>query len=106
VSDIIEEIKEKSKDVKDKVIDNTKDVVEATKESYNEPSESSYINPNPTFISSSVTYVPNLGKNNSDVEIEKMDLPLTEHRVSEQKKIFSTNMQENESIKITNTTSF
>jgi hypothetical protein len=106
VSDIIEEIKEKSKDVKDKVIDNTKDVVDATKESYNAPSESSYINPNPTFISSSVTYVPNLEKNNSDIEIEKVDLPLTEHRVSEQKKIFSTNMQENESIKIINTTSF
>src|SRR5215210_7897891 len=107
MSDIIEEVKEKAKNVKDKVIDNTKDVVEVTKESSNAPSsQSSSISPNPTFISSSVTYVPNPEKNNSDIEINKVDLPLTEHRVSEQKKIFSTNMQENESIKITNTTSF
>jgi len=107
MSDIIEEVKEKAKNVKDKVIDNTKDVVEVTKESSNAPSsQSSSISPNPTFISSSVTYVPNPEKNNSDIEIEKVDSPLTEHRVSEQK-IFSTDMmQENSSIKTTNTASF
>jgi hypothetical protein len=89
MSDIREEVKEKAK------------------ESFSVPSsQSSSINPNPTFISSSVTYVPNPEKNNSDIEIEKVDSSLTEHIVSEQK-IFSTNMmQENNSIKITNTTSF
>jgi hypothetical protein len=89
MSDIIEKVKEKAK------------------ESFSTPtSQSSSINPNTTFMSSSVTYVPNPEKNNSDIEIEKVDSPLTEHIVSEQK-IFSTNiMQENSSIKITNTTSF
>ncbi len=80
MSDIIEEVNEnaKAKDVKDTVVDNTKDVVEATKESPFAPSQSSSsININPTFIISSVTYVPNPEKNNSDIEIEKVDSPLT-----------------------------
>src|SRR4051812_33332158 len=107
--DIIDKAKEKAKDIKDTVVDNTKDVVDAAKESFSIPtqsssssSSSSTITPNPTFTSSSsVTYVPNPEKNNSDIEIEKVDSPLTEHTESEQK-IFSTNIKENDSIKNTN----
>ena len=105
--DIIDKAKEKAKDIKDTVVDNTKDVVDAAKESFSAPtqsssSSSSTITPNPTFTSSSsVTYVPNPEKNNSDIEIEKVDSPLTEHTESEQK-IFSTNIKENDSIKNTN----
>ena len=105
--DIIDKAKEKAKDIKDTVVDNTKDVVDAAKESFSTPtqsssSSSSSITPNPTFTSSSsVTYAPNPEKNNSDVETEKVDSPLTEHTESEQK-IFSTNIKENDSIKNTN----
>ena len=105
--DIIDKAKEKAKDIKDTVVDNTKDVVDAAKESFSAPtqsssSSSSTITPNPTFTSSSsVTYVPNLEKNNSDIEIEKVDSPLTEHTEIEQK-IFSTNIKENDSIRNTN----
>jgi hypothetical protein len=102
--DIIDKTKEKAKDIKDTVVDNTKDVVDAAKESFSAPtqSSSSSITPNPTFTSSSsVTYIPNPEKNNSDIEIEKVDSPLTEHTESEQK-IFSTNIKENDSIKNTN----
>jgi hypothetical protein len=107
MGEIIDKVKEEAKDVKDKVIVNTKDVADATKESFSVPSsQSSSIDPNPTFISSSVTYVSNPEKNNSDKEIEKVYSPLTEHRVSEQK-IFSTDvMQDNKSIKTNNTASF
>ncbi len=93
--------------IKNTVVDNTKDVVDAAKESFSAPtqsssSSSSSITPNPTFTSSSsVTYVPNSEKNNSDIEIEKVDSPLTEYTGSEQK-IFSTNIKENDSIKNTN----
>jgi hypothetical protein len=106
--DIIGKAKEKAKDIKNTVVDNTKDVVDAAKESFSAPtissssSSSSSITPNPTFTSSSsVTYVPNSEKNNSDIEIEKVDSPLTEYTGSEQK-IFSTNIKENDSIKNTN----
>jgi hypothetical protein len=105
--DIIGKAKEKAKDIKDTVADNTKDVVDAAKESFSAPtqlssSSSSTITPNPTFTSSSsVTYVPNPEESNSDIEIEKVDSPLTEHTESEQK-IFSTNIKENDSIKNTN----
>src|SRR3954464_14578085 len=91
--DIIGKAKEKAKDIKNTVVDNTKDVVDAAKESFDTPTISS-------SSSSSVTYVPNPGKNNSDIEIEKVDSPLTEHTESEQK-IFSTNTKENDSIKNT-----
>jgi hypothetical protein len=105
--DIIGKAKEKAKDIKNTVVDNTKDVVDAAKESFDTPtisssSSSTSITPNPTFTSSSsVTYVPNPEKNNSNIEIEKVDSPLTEHTESEQK-IFSTNTKENDSIKNTN----
>lgn len=92
--DIIGKAKEKAKDIKNTVVDNTKDVVDAAKESFDTPTISS-------SSSSSVTYVPNPGKNNSDIEIEKVDSPLTEHTESEQK-IFSTNTKENDLIKNTN----
>jgi hypothetical protein len=104
--DIIDKAKEKAKDIKDTVADNTKDVIDAAKESFSAPtqssSSSSTITPNPTFTSSSsVIYVPNTEESNSDIEIEKVDSPLTEHTESEQK-IFSTNIKENDSIKNTN----
>src|SRR4051794_15625242 len=92
--DIIGKAKEKAKDIKNTVVDNTKDVVDAAKESFDTPTISS------SSSSSSVTYVPNSEKNNSDIEIEKVDSPLTEYTGSEQK-IFSTNIKENDSIKNT-----
>jgi hypothetical protein len=100
MSDIIEKVKEKAKDVKDKVVDNTKDIMNATKESFS-ASPSSSIIPNPNFTSSSVTYVSNPEKNNSDTEGKKIDSALLEHSESEQK-IFSTNIKEKDSIKNTN----
>ena len=101
--DIIEKVKEKTKDVKDKVVENTKDLIDATKESFSPPSQSSStISPNPTFTSSSsVTYVPNPDENNSDIDNKKLNSLLTERNDSEQK-IFSTNMEEKDSIKNTN----
>jgi hypothetical protein len=103
MSDIIEKVKEKTKDVKDKVIDNTKDVIGAAKESFSAQSESSSsITPSPTFTSSSsVTYVPNPEKNNSEIGSKKVDSPLIQHSESEQK-IFSTNIKENNEIRNTN----
>ena len=94
--DIIGKAKEKAKDIKNTVVDNTKDVVDAAKESFDTPTISSS-----SSSSSSVTYVPNSEKNNSDVEIEKVDSPLTEHTESEQK-TFSTNIKKIDSIKNTN----
>ena len=103
MSDIVEKVKEKTKDVKDKVLENTKDIIDATKESFSPPSQSSStISPNPTFTStSSVTYVPNPEENNSNIDNKKITSSVTEHNENEQK-IFSTNMKEKDSIKNTN----
>ena len=102
MSDILDKVKEKAKDVKDAVVDNTKDVIGATKESFSSSSSSS-ITPNPAFISPSVTYGPNTEENNSDIEVKKVDSPLIEHSESEQK-VFSTYIKDNELVKTTTNT--
>lgn len=105
MSDIIEKVKDKTKNVKDKVVDDTKEVIDAAKESFRTPSypsSSASITSNPTFTtSSSATYVPNSKKSNSDIDNTKVDSLLTEHSESEQK-IFSTNIKESDTSKKTN----
>ncbi len=102
---IMDKVKEKTitKDIKDAIADNAKDVVDTTKGSISLPIQtssfsSSYFTPNPTFTSSSITYVPNIEKDNSDIKSKNVDSLLIGQSENEQK-TFSTNIKENNTIK-------
>src|ERR687885_823890 len=107
--DIIDKVKEKAKDIKDAIADTTKDVVDATKESFSVPvqssssssSSSTYITPNPTFTSSSITYVPDIEKDNSDIKKSNNVDPLLIGYSENEKKVLSTNIKENNTIQKT-----
>ena len=103
--DIIDKVKEKAKDIKDAIADTTKDVVDATKESFSVPiqssSPSSYIAPNPTFTSSSITYVPDIEKDNSDIKKSNNVDPLLIGYSENEKKVLSTNIKESNTIQKT-----
>ena len=108
--DIVDIVKEKAKDIKDAIADTTKDVVDATKESFSVPvqsssssssSSSTYITPNPTFTSSSITYVPDIEKDNSDIKKSNNVDPLLIGYSENEKKVLSTNIKESNTIQKT-----
>ena len=87
--EIIDNVKENTKDIKDKVVDNTKDVVDKTKDSVITPS--SYSPP----ISYSYDPERKYDKSNPGIEIRKINNPITEYREEEQ--TIPVNIKEHES---------
>ena len=92
--EIIDKVKEKAKHVKDKVVDNTKDIIDETKDSISSTLHSSSSSPSIAYFHSPESKYQE--KSNSDIEIKKVDSPLTEHGKSELL-IPSANIKENES---------
>ena len=108
MSDLLDKVKDKAKDVKDAVVDNTKDVVDAAKDSFNTTSSTSsssvaYFHTPKSNDASSLesTYEGKKEGSNSSIEVKSVESPLTEHTESEQK-VFSTNIKDSQSIKTAN----
>ncbi|MBA3750658.1 MAG: hypothetical protein H0X03_07200 [Nitrosopumilus sp.] len=88
MSDIIDKVVDKAKDVKDKVVDTTKDVIDATKDSISS-------SPSSSQSSFSQSYEKNYKEVSSAIETKGTEVPLyDEHTNEESLALVDTKLQE------------